>query len=52
MERHLRAAVDFFGADAPLATLTPEDFGRWVHHLRDRGNGHGGVLAMGACGSP
>lgn len=48
VERHLRAAVEFFGADAPLASLTPEDFGRWVDHLRARGNGRGGVLGDGS----
>lgn len=48
VERHLRAAVEFFGADAPLASLTPEDFGGWVDHLRGRGNGRGGTLGDGS----
>ena len=44
-ECHLRAAVDFFGADVGLPTITPEDLTRYVNHLRGRDNGRGGKLS-------
>ncbi len=33
-ERHLNAAVEFFGAEADLRALTPDDCTTWVNHLR------------------
>lgn len=34
VERHLRAAVEFFGADRSLRTIEPGDVDGWVDHLR------------------
>jgi len=42
--KHLRAAVDFFGADTDLAGITPEDLTRYVDALRRMDNGRGGTL--------
>ena len=33
-EHHLRAALDFFGTDRDLATITTQDVQRWISHLR------------------
>ncbi|MDQ3556203.1 MAG: site-specific integrase [Gemmatimonadota bacterium] len=33
-EHHLRAAVEFFGIDRDLATISPQDVQRWVGHLQ------------------
>lgn len=44
-EKHLQAAVDYFGAEADLASITPEDFTGWVEVLRGRDNGRGGTLS-------
>lgn len=44
-EKHLRAAVDYFGADTDLAALSPEDFTGWVEHLRRQDNGRGSLLS-------
>lgn len=51
VERHLRAAVAFFGGDTPLAYFdgrAPDDlFDPWVEHLRAQDNGRGGTLSEG-----
>jgi hypothetical protein len=44
-EKHLTAAVHFFSPDTDLASLTPEDFNRWVADLRRQDNGRGGRLS-------
>jgi integrase len=43
-EKHLRAAVDFFGAETDLASITPEGLTGWVDVLRRTDNGRGGTL--------
>lgn len=47
MQKHLQAAVDYYGEDASMAALAPADFTRWVEHLRAQGNGRGGKLSDG-----
>lgn len=50
VERHLRAAVDFYGAETPLAYFErpPDDlFDPWVEHLRSQSNGRGGTMSEG-----
>jgi hypothetical protein len=44
-EKHLTAAVDFFGAHTDLGAITPEDLTRWVDVLRKADNGRGSTLA-------
>lgn len=44
-EKHLTAACAFFGERTDLASLSPEDFTRWVEHLRRQKNGRGGTLS-------
>ena len=46
-QKHLQAAVDFFGTGTDLETLDPHDFTRWVEHLRHQDNGRGGTLSDG-----
>jgi integrase len=47
-ERHLKAAVAFFGADADLTAVTPKELTRWVNHLRTVDNRRGGKLSEGS----
>lgn len=44
MERHLREAVEFFGADRQLAGIRTADMQRYVGHLRALSNDRGGTL--------
>jgi integrase len=44
-QRHLETAAAFFGVDADLAAITPDDLGRYVDHLRGLDNGRGGTLS-------
>ncbi len=44
-QRHLEAAVAYFGAHADLASLTPAAMTGYVEHLRRLENGRGGTLS-------
>ena len=44
MERHLQAAVDYFGGGSDIGSLSPLHMGGYVEHLRTLDNGRGGKL--------
>ena len=46
-ERHLKAAVSFFGPAADLTSITPKGCTRWTNHLRTLDSGRGGKIAEG-----
>jgi integrase len=46
-EMHLRAAIDFFGADRDLAAIGVRDVQRYVAHLKRQPSGRGGTLNGG-----
>jgi integrase len=45
MERHLREAVEYFGADRQLASIRTADVQKYVGHLRRLDNGRAGTLS-------
>jgi integrase len=47
-QRHLTAATAFFGAEADLASISPQDCTRWTNHLRTVANGRSGKLSEGS----
>lgn len=47
-ERHLKAAVAFFGAETDLTSISPKDCTRWTNDLRKMDNGRGGTLSEGS----
>lgn len=44
-QKHLQAAVDFFGAARDLRTIDTADLDGWVEHLRTQDNGRGGTYS-------
>ena len=47
-ERRLREAVDFFGAERDLRSITPADVKLWIRHLRQKPGRRGGRLSEGS----
>lgn len=47
LEGRLRRAVDYFGADRALDTISVRDVERWMQHLATLPNGRGGTLSAG-----
>ena len=48
VEAHLRAAVDFFGAERDLASIRATDVQKYVVYLQTLPNGRGGTLSGGS----
>jgi integrase len=46
-ERRLRVAVQYFGPDRDIATITVPEVQEYVNYLRDSSNGRGGTLSDG-----
>lgn len=47
MQKHLEAAVAYFGAEADLTSITPKSCTSWTNHLRTIDSGRGGKLSEG-----
>jgi len=47
-QRHLTAAIAFFGAEADLTSISPQDCTRWTNYLRTVANGRSGKLSEGS----
>ena len=48
MQKHLEAAVGWFGAEADLLSISPKSLTGWINHLRTVDNGRGGKLSEGS----
>lgn len=46
-QRQLQRAVDFFGSERDIATISPDDCGSWAAALAETPNGRGGTLSGG-----